>query len=112
MLHSCGSVAEIMDDLADCGVDVVNPLQPGAAGMEPAALKERFGRRLAFHGAIDVQKTLPEGTPQEGRAEVGARFADLGAGGGYVACSSHNLQPDVPTANILAMYEEAAACRY
>ena len=112
MLHSCGAISEIMEDLAGCGVDVVNPVQPGAAGMEPAALKERFGARLCFHGAIDIQRTLPEGTPEEVRAEVRARFRDLGAGGGYILAPSHNLQPDVPTANILAMYDEAARCRY
>ncbi|HOX08510.1 MAG TPA: uroporphyrinogen decarboxylase family protein [Planctomycetota bacterium] len=112
MLHSCGAVSEIMDDLADCGVDVVNPLQPGAAGMVPAELKARFGARLAFHGAIDVQRTLPEGTPEEVRAEVRARFRDLGASGGYIAAPSHNFQPDVPTANILALFDEAGKCRY
>jgi uroporphyrinogen decarboxylase len=112
MLHSCGAIWEIMGDLADCGVDVVNPVQPGAAGMDPTELKARHGDRLAFHGAIDVQRTLPEGSAEDVRAEVRARFGDLGAGGGYVACSSHNLQPDVPTANILAMYQEAAECRY
>jgi uroporphyrinogen decarboxylase len=112
MLHSCGAISAILDDLIDCGVDVINPVQPGAGGMEPAGLKDRFGGRLAFHGAIDVQHTLPNGTPEEVRAEVRAHFADLGAGGGYIACPSHNFQPDVPTANILALYEEAAGCRY
>jgi uroporphyrinogen decarboxylase len=112
MLHSCGAVSEIMGDLADCGVDVVNPVQPGAAKMRPAVLKAEFGERLSFHGAIDVQHTLPEGTPQDVRAEVRARFEDLGAGGGFIACPSHNFQPDVPTANVLAMYEQAAGCRY
>jgi len=112
MLHSCGAVAAIMDELAACGVDVINPVQPGAAGMEPGELKARFGERLSFHGAIDVQHTLPEGTPEEVRAEVRARFGDLGAGGGYVLAPSHNLQPDVPTANVLAMYDEAARCLY
>jgi uroporphyrinogen decarboxylase len=112
MLHSCGAISGIMGEVAECGVDVINPVQPGAAGMEPAGLKERFGDRLCFHGAIDVQHTLPEGSPEDVRAEVRARFADLGAGGGYVSAPSHNFQPDVPTANILALYEAAADCRY
>ncbi len=112
MLHSCGAISEIMGEVADCGVDVINPVQPGAAGMDPRGLKERFGDRLCFHGAIDVQHTLPEGSPDDVRAEVRARFADLGAGGGYIAAPSHNFQPDVPTANILALYEAAADCRY
>ncbi len=112
MLHSCGAISEILGDLADCGVDVSNPVQPGAAGMDPAELKSEFGHRLSFHGAIDVQHTLPEGTPEDVCAEVRARFKDLGDGGGYIVCPSHNFQPDVPTANILALYEATADCRY
>jgi uroporphyrinogen decarboxylase len=112
MLHSCGAIAGLLEDLAGCGVDVINPVQPGAAGMEAAGLKRRFGARLGFHGAIDIQRTLPEGTPDEVRAEVRARFRDLGAGGGYIAAPSHNLQPDVPTGNILALFDAARECRY
>jgi uroporphyrinogen decarboxylase len=112
MLHSCGAIAELLDDLAECGVDVVNPVQPGAAGMDPADLKRRFGERLCVHGAIDIQRTLPKGTPEQVRAEVRARFRDLGAGGGYIAAPSHNLQPDVPTANVLALFDEARKCLY
>jgi uroporphyrinogen decarboxylase len=112
MLHSCGAVSEILSGLAECGVDVINPVQPGAAGMEPKSIKNRFGKDLSFHGAIDVQQTLPNGSPADVRAEVRARFEDLGRDGGYIVCPSHNFQPDVPTANILALYQEAAVCCY
>jgi uroporphyrinogen decarboxylase len=80
--------------------------------MDPADLKRRFGAKLCFHGAIDIQRTLPNGTPEQVRAEVRARFRDLGAGGGYIAAPSHNLQPDVPTANVLALFDEARECLY
>jgi uroporphyrinogen decarboxylase len=107
MLHSDGAIRAVIPDLLEMGLQLLNPIQVGAAGMEPAALKLDYGEHLAFHGAIDVQNTLPFGTPEEVRAEVRARFVDLGAGGGYVCSCSHSLLPDVPIDNILAMYETA-----
>ncbi len=107
MLHSDGAIRAIIPDLVDMGLQLLNPIQVGATGMEPAGLKRGFGHQLAFHGAIDVQATLPFGTTEDVRAEVRARFLDLGAGGGYVCNCSHSLLPDVPLDNILAMYETA-----
>ncbi len=75
--------------------------------MNPAELKRRFGDKLSFHGAIDIQQTLPYGKPEDVRAEVRSRIKMLGRGGGYILCSTHNIQPDTPIENILAMYDEA-----
>lgn len=105
--HTCGSVADIMDDLIDVGVDVLHPVQVSAAGMEPGALKEQYGDRLAFWGAIDTQRVLPLGTPHDVRAEVEQRIEQLGAGGGYILGAVHNIQPDVPVDNIVAMFKHA-----
>jgi len=105
--HTCGSVADIIEDLIEIGVDVLHPVQVSAAGMEPKALKARYGQRLAFWGAVDTQHVLPQGTTEDVRAEVERRIEDLGAGGGYVLGAVHNIQPDVAVENILAMYQHA-----
>ena len=103
--HSCGAIREIIPDLIDCGVQILNPIQVGAAGMDPACLKREFGKHLAFHGAIDVQHTLPRGTPDDVRREVRQRVEQLGPNG-YILVSSHAMQADIPPANIVAMYDE------
>ncbi len=105
--HTCGAVMPIIEDLAEVGVDILNPVQTSAAGMDPAAIKEAVGDRVTFHGAIDTQQTLPTGSPDDVRAEARSRIETLGAGGGYILASTHNLQPDVPHENIIALYEEA-----
>ncbi|OQY22190.1 MAG: hypothetical protein B6I34_06265 [Anaerolineaceae bacterium 4572_32.1] len=86
------------------GIDVLNPLQPRAAGMDMARIKSEFGGRLAFHGGIDIQHTLPRGTPGEVQAEVRERCRVLGRGGGYICTSAHYIQADTPPENILALY--------
>jgi uroporphyrinogen decarboxylase len=86
------------------GIDVLNPLQPRAAGMDAARIKADFGDRLSFHGAIDIQHTLPHGTPNAVQAEVRERCTVLGRGGGYICTSAHYLQADTPLENIIAMY--------
>lgn len=105
MLHSCGSVRDYIPRLIDVGVDILNPIQVRAHGMVPSELKCEFGHRICFHGGIDIQQTLPRGTPAQVREEVRTRVDELGRDGGYVVCSTHNLQNDAPTENILAMYE-------
>jgi uroporphyrinogen decarboxylase len=106
--HGCGSVTWQIDDLVEMGVDALNPVQVSSADMgDTAALKRRFGERIAFWGAIDTGHVLPRGTPAEVRAEVRRRVADLAPGGGYVLASVHNLQADVPPENICAMYQAA-----
>lgn len=105
--HSCGAVASLLPDLVDIGIDVLNPVQVAAEGMDSRRLKQEFGHVLAFWGAIDTQKVLPFGTVEDVRAEVRRRINDLGRGGGYVVNSVHNIQPDVPPENICAMFDAA-----
>ncbi|MBC8248476.1 MAG: hypothetical protein H8E90_02255 [Anaerolineales bacterium] len=103
--HTCGSVFPFVQDLIDVGVDILNPIQTSAQGMDPATLKREFGEQLVFHGGIDVQQILPFATPDRVREEVKRIVATLGQGGGYILAPSHNIQADVPPENILAMYE-------
>jgi uroporphyrinogen decarboxylase len=105
MAHSCGAIRPIIPDLIALGIDMLDPIQVAAEGMEPAALKRDFGDKLAFHGAICTQHTLPFGTPQEVTEAVLQRVATLGAGGGYVLASSHDISADTPPENIVAMYQ-------
>ena len=107
MYHCCGSIRTFIPDLIEIGVDILNPIQTQAAGMDPLALKKDFGEKLVFWGGIDTQKTLSKGTPQDVRNEVKDRIAQMGKNGGYIVCASHNIQADVPPENILAMVEQA-----
>jgi uroporphyrinogen decarboxylase len=105
MYHSCGAVYPFIAAFVDeMGIDVLNPLQPRAAGMDMARIKSEFGDRLSFHGAIDIQHTLPLGTPDEVQSEVRERCAVLGRKGGYICTSAHYIQADTPLANIIALY--------
>lgn len=105
MYHCDGAVAPLIPELIEMGVNVLNPIQPDAKGMEPAALKKEYGQQLTFHGGVDIIKTLPRGTTHQVRQEVRARVELLGQGGGYIMCSSHHIQPDTPLENVLAMYD-------
>ena len=108
-LHSCGSVVELIEDFIQIGVDILNPVQTSAAGMEPERLKGEFGERIVFWGGgADVQRVLPLGTPAGVRRDVRRRLEILVPGGGFVFAPIHNLQADVPPENVAAMYEEAA----
>ncbi len=103
-LHSCGAIRELIPDLIEIGVDVLNPVQVSATGMDSAELKREFGRDLVFWGGgVDTQRVLGAGTPEEVYAEVRRRVDDLRPGGGFVFAAVHNIQPNVPAANILAM---------
>jgi uroporphyrinogen decarboxylase len=105
MYHSCGAIYPLIGDLIrDIGIDVLQSLQPRADDMDMRRIKEEFGQQLSFHGGVDIQRTLPHGTPQEVRAEVHERCRMLGEGGGYILCAAHYIQNDTPTENILAMY--------
>jgi len=106
-LHSCGSIADVLNDLLDAGVDVINPVQPRAKGMDSVQLKSRFGDRVVFHGGVDVQQVLPYGTIEEVREEVRQRITAFAAGGGYICAPAHNIQDDVPPENVIAMFESA-----
>jgi uroporphyrinogen decarboxylase len=105
-IHTCGAVAELIDDLIDCGVEVLNPVQPLAQGMETGNLKKRFGDRVIFHGGIDLQKALA-GQPEDVEAEVKKRISDLAPGGGYILSPANVVQDDVPVENIILLFELA-----
>lgn len=107
-LHSDGSIFDMIPGVLEAGIEVLNPVQPQAAKMDAVALKEKFGDRLVFHGGLDQQHTIPHGTVAEAEAEVKRVLRALAKGGGYIFSPCHNLQPDVPPANILAIYRTAA----
>jgi uroporphyrinogen decarboxylase len=107
--HTCGSVHALLPDLIDAGVDILNPIQPGARDMEPDRLKRDFGDRLVFWGGIDTQNVLPRGTTAEVERTVRSVLDAMG-GAGYILAPAHNLQPDVPPENIAAIFE--AGSRY
>ncbi|MHB8908228.1 MAG: uroporphyrinogen decarboxylase family protein [Syntrophales bacterium] len=105
LYHTCGAVVEFIDDLAEIGVDILNPVQTSAGGMDPKVLKSRFGKKICFWGGIDTQKVLPFGKPQDVRDEVERRIDEFASGGGYVVAAIHNIRPEVPPENIVAMIE-------
>ncbi len=105
--HSCGSIANILDDMIEIGIEILNPVQATAVGMETDTLKKRFGEKLIFWGAIDTFKVLPFGSVSEVQLEVKKRITDLAPGGGYVLGSVHNMQTDVPPENVEAMFKTA-----
>jgi hypothetical protein len=110
--HSCGSMINLLDDFIDAGVDILNPVQISAAGMEPAALKERWGDKLVFWGAgVDTQRVLAFGSPEEVRAQVAENVRNLGANGGFIFNTVHNIQATVPTENLVAMFQAFAETR-
>ncbi|HPC77801.1 MAG TPA: uroporphyrinogen decarboxylase family protein [bacterium] len=107
MYHSCGSVRAIIPDLIEIGVEILNPVQPRAAGMDPKGLKRDFGDKLTFYGTIDEQETLPYGKPEDVKVEVLERIRYMAPGGGFIISPCHSIQPDTPLENIMALYSTA-----
>jgi len=105
--HSDGGIYPFIEDLIEIGVDILNPVQVSAYGMDPRKLKKEFGGQLCFWGGIDTQKTLPYGNTEDVEEEVKRRIGELAPGGGYILAPVHNIQPDVPPENICAMYKTA-----
>jgi uroporphyrinogen decarboxylase len=103
--HSCGGIRPIMPDLIEIGVDVLNPIQPLADGMDPEELGIEFGKDISFYGGIDEQRTLPNGTIEDVKNEVKNRINTLGKYNGYIVAPSHAFQPDTPIENVIAVYE-------
>jgi hypothetical protein len=104
-IHCCGGIFPLLPDLIDAGFDILNPVQCSAAGMDPRRLKQEFGDQLIFWGGgVDTQRTLPFGTPEEVYREVSERIEIFQRNGGYVFNSIHNVQSNVPTENLLAMF--------
>lgn len=108
--HTDGSVYPIIPDLIEIGVDVLNPIQPDS--MDPVRLKKEFGNRLCFFGGIDVQRTLPFGTPETVAAEVIERLKTIGQGGGWFCAPTHHVQLDTPMENFWALVKTVANTPY
>jgi len=107
--HDDGAIAQILPDLVELGIDILNPVQWRVPGMDRQQLKDAWGERLVFHGAMDNQKTLPFGTVEDVRQEVADNLRILGPG--YVLAPCHNIQPITPVENVVAMYEACRAWR-
>ncbi|MBA7570931.1 hypothetical protein ES708_12687 [subsurface metagenome] len=108
ILHTDGNIRSIIPDLIDAGVDVLDPLQPEAEGMDPASIKREFGNDLVLRGGISTQYTLSKGSTREVREEVKRVLSEMAPGGGYILSPGHPvLQDDVPVENIITMYETA-----
>ncbi len=104
-VHSCGAIYDFIDDFIEMGADILNPLQPNAAGMDTARIKNTFGNRLSFHGGIETQNIISKGNVLDITLEVKKRIEDLAAGGGYIMAPSHNFQSGISPQKIIAMYE-------
>ena len=106
MKHTCGAVESLLPRLIEVGFDIVNPVQCSAAGMEPRALKQKYGDRLVFYGGgVNTQQTLPFGTPAEVRAEVLERCRIFSEGGGYIFNAIHCVQANTPVENVVSMLD-------
>lgn len=103
--HSCGSILPLIPRFIDLGLDILNPIQPMANGMEPQWLKDTYGDKLVFFGGVCVQDLLPKRTPAEIKAEIKRRNGILGKGGGYLLAPAHNIQADTPLENIFALFD-------
>jgi uroporphyrinogen decarboxylase len=106
-LHSCGCVVPVIPELVAIGVDILDPVQVSAKDMTPENLKRSFGKIVTFHGAIDTQHILPEGSVDDVRREVSRVIQILGQSGGYILAGSQAFEIDIPVANIVAMYDQA-----
>ncbi len=101
LLHCDGNPTDILDDLVEVGITVLNPVQPLA--IDPGYVKEKYGDDLCLFGAIDIQRTLPFGSPEDVEKEVITRMETCGYNGGLILSPTHNVPPDVPVANVLAL---------
>jgi uroporphyrinogen decarboxylase len=105
-LHSCGSIYKLIPDLIEAGFEVLNPVQTNAREMEPARLKREFGREVTFWGGgADTRSVLNRGTPAQVKDHVRSNIETLSPGGGFVFNTIHNILPDVPPENVVAMFE-------
>ena len=108
MHHSCGSVATLMPDIIEIGMDVLESVQPEPAGMNPYELKKKWGDKITFWGGLGSQSLIPFGAPAQIQAEVRRLRDEMGRGGGYILAPAKPLQPETPTANAVALVEAFA----
>ena len=106
IMHCCGSAADIMGDIVEVGLDILESVQPEAAGMNPYALKAKWGDRITFWGCLGSQHTVPFATPPEIRREIRRLRDEMGRGGGYILAPAKPLRPETPTENAVAVVEE------
>jgi len=111
MQHSCGAVFNFIPDFIEIGVDILDPVQTTAAGMDPRRLKREYGRDVCFHGGIDVQDILVRGTPDDVRRHLDELVETLGEGGGFILAPSHYIQGDAPMENVLTLFDHVAKWR-
>ncbi len=107
MFHSCGAIVPFIERIIALDIDVLDPIQVAADGMDPQVIKTSFGQRICLHGSIDTQFVLPRGQPSDVGSAVRSMIDTLGVGGGFILAPTHVLQTDVPTANVLALYDTA-----
>jgi uroporphyrinogen decarboxylase len=110
--HSCGGIRDLIPDLLEIGVDVLDPLQVLATGMDPEGLKREFGERLCFSGGVDEQELLPHGSVEDVYEGVKKLLDVMAPGGGFIIGPTHNFQEDIPTENIKALYDAAGRWSY
>jgi len=109
--HCCGSSRELFPRFIEIGMDALQTIQPQAEGMDPYELKQAFRGQIVLHGAVDVQGWLQAATPAEVETEMNRLMDVVGLGGGFILAPCHNIQPDTPTENVLAMYRAVAERR-
>lgn len=105
MMHSCGAISEIIPHLIDAGIDILDPIQVTARGMDPETLSREFGGRIVFHGGIDTQQVLPKASAEEVKIHAAKTIEAFADKGGYIFAPSQLLGQDIPMENIAAMYE-------
>lgn len=110
--HTCGSILPIIRDFIEIGLDILNPLQPLAYGMDPENLVKNYGRDLVFFGGIDIQELLPLGPVQKIKDETRRRMEIFGRYNGYIVAPAHNIQPDTSVEHIIAFFEAVMEFRY
>ncbi len=110
IMHCCGSVSAIMGDIIEIGLDVIESVQPEAAGMNPYALKKEWGDKITFWGGLGSQSTIPFAAPAEVRQEIRRLRSEMGKGGGYILAPAKPLRPETPTENAVAIVEEFLEC--
>ena len=105
MYHSCGDVKQFIPDFIECGLDILQSIQPRATNMDIKQLKKEFGKDISFQGGMDIQQTLPLGKPEDVREMVRYAIESAKRGGGYIICTAHNIQVDTPIENVVALFE-------
>lgn len=107
LLHSCGKIFAVMEDLIDAGVDILNPIQPCSKDMNPVNLRDTYRNRIVFHGGLDTQEILPKCSPEQVAEEVRKLIDVFKPEGNYIFAAAHNIQTDVSAENIDAMFTAA-----